>query len=70
LDRRTGPLALLQFVQAALIISGTVLLVGPLRLAAVGWSVLAVELVLAVLVAPAVVRWLAPRRGRQPTPPP
>ncbi|MCW2632194.1 MAG: hypothetical protein JWR88_1156 [Pseudonocardia sp.] len=69
LDRRTGPLALLQFVQAALIISGTVLLTGPLRLAAVGWSALAVELLLAVVVAPSVVRWLAPHRGRQPTPP-
>jgi O-antigen/teichoic acid export membrane protein len=63
LENRTGTLALLQGVQAAMMIGGTVLLSGRIGLAAVGWSVLVAELLPALLVAPGVVRWL--RSARQ-----
>jgi hypothetical protein len=58
LENRTGTLALLQGVQAAMMIGGTVLLAGPLGLAAVGWSVLVAELLPALLLAPVTIRWL------------
>lgn len=60
LENRTGPLAVLQAVQAAVLIGGTVLLTGPLGLAAVGWCALGVELAFAAVLAPRVVRWLRP----------
>ena len=58
LENRTGTLALVQGVQAAMMIGGTALLSGPLGLSAVGWSVLVAELLPALLVAPGMVRWL------------
>ena len=64
LRNRTGPLAVLQFVQAVGLVGGTVLLCGPLGLDAVGWSALGVELALAAAVAPQVVGWLRSDRAR------
>ncbi|HEY0816589.1 MAG TPA: hypothetical protein VGE11_25195 [Pseudonocardia sp.] len=58
LENRTGTLALLQGVQAAMMIGGTVLLAAPLGLEAVGWSVLAAEVLPALVVAPGMIRWL------------
>jgi O-antigen/teichoic acid export membrane protein len=58
LQNRTGRIAVLQSLQAAVLIGGTALLAGPLGLAAVGWSTLAAEGVPALLLAPTVVRWL------------
>lgn len=63
LENRTGTLALLQGIQAAMMIGGTVLLSGSLGLAAVGWSVLVAELLPALLVAPGMVRWLRSANG-------
>lgn len=60
LQNRTGSLAVLQFVHAALLLAGTVALAGPLGLDAVGWSWLVVELLLAAVVGPRVLRWLRP----------
>ncbi|MDN5915254.1 MAG: hypothetical protein L0I76_09145 [Pseudonocardia sp.] len=62
LQNRTGPLAVLQFVHAVLMLGGTIALSGTLGLDAVGWSWLAVELVLAVALGPKVLRWLRPDR--------
>jgi O-antigen/teichoic acid export membrane protein len=61
LDSRTGALAVMQIVQAVAIVGGTAALAGPLGLVAVGWSALVTEVVLAVVVAPTVVRWLRAR---------
>jgi O-antigen/teichoic acid export membrane protein len=58
LDNRTGALAVMQIVQAVAIVGGTAALAGPLGLVAVGWSALVTEVVLAVVVAPQVIRWL------------
>lgn len=69
LENRTAPLALLQFVQAVALIGGTVLLSGPLGLVAVGWTALATEVVLALVVGRRVVRWLRPQPDRAPRPP-
>jgi O-antigen/teichoic acid export membrane protein len=57
LENRTGALALLQGIQAAVMIGGTVVL-APLGLVAVGWSVLIAELLPAFVVAPGMIRWL------------
>ena len=61
LDNRTGMLAVLQVAQAVAIVGGTAVLLGPLGLVAVGWSALVTEVVLAVVVAPQVIRWLRSR---------
>ncbi len=58
LDNRTGTLALLQFTQAALVIGGTAVFAPRAGLVAVGWSVLAAEVVPALAVARPVARWL------------
>ena len=58
LDNRTGALAVMQIVQAVAIVGGTAALLGPLGLVAVGWSALVTEVVLAIVVAPPVIRWL------------
>ena len=58
LDNRTGTLALLQFTQAALVIGGTAVFAPTAGLVAVGWSVLAAEVVPALAVARPVARWL------------
>ena len=58
LDNRTGTLALLQFTQAALVIGGTAVFAPAAGLVAVGWSVLAAEVVPALAVARPVARWL------------
>ena len=51
LDNRTGTLALMQFTQAALVIGGTAVFAPTAGLVAVGWSVLAAEVVPALAVA-------------------
>jgi O-antigen/teichoic acid export membrane protein len=58
LQNRTGRIAVLQSLQASVVIGGTVLLSGPLGLVAVGWSALAAEGIPALLLAPTIVRWL------------
>ena len=58
LDNRTGTLALLQFTQAALVIGGTAVFAPTVGLDAVGWSVVAAEVVPALAVARPVARWL------------
>jgi O-antigen/teichoic acid export membrane protein len=58
LDNRTGTLALLQFTQAALVVGGTAVFAPTAGLVAVGWSVLAAEVVPALAVARPVARWL------------
>jgi O-antigen/teichoic acid export membrane protein len=58
LQNRTGRLALLQFAQAVILVGGTVALVRPLGLVAVGWAGLAAQLVPALALTPAVVRWM------------
>ena len=62
LQNRTGRIAVLQLLQAAVLIGGTALLAGPLGLTAVGWAALAAEGIPALLLGPSVVRWL--RHGR------
>ncbi|HXV94166.1 MAG TPA: hypothetical protein VD813_12760 [Pseudonocardia sp.] len=64
LRERTGRLALVQCAEAVLLVGGTVAFSGTLGLVAVGWSALAGQLVLAVVVAPRVIAWLAPARRR------
>jgi O-antigen/teichoic acid export membrane protein len=59
LDNRTGMLALLQFTQAALVVGGTAVFAPTAGLVAVGWSVVAAEVVLALVVARPVARWLS-----------
>jgi hypothetical protein len=61
MQNRTINLAILQFVQAAALIGGTVLFADSLGLDAVGWSALGIELALALVLAPTVVRWLRPK---------
>ena len=58
LENRTGMLALLQGAQAALVVGGTALFAPTAGLVAVGWSVVAAEVVPALLVARPVARWL------------
>ena len=58
LDNRTGMLALLQFTQAALVVGGTAVFAPTAGLVAVGWSVVAAEVVPALVVARPVARWL------------
>jgi O-antigen/teichoic acid export membrane protein len=58
LENRTGMLALLQGTQAALVVGGAVVFAPTAGLVAVGWSVVAAELVPALLVARPVARWL------------
>jgi len=59
LDNRTGTLALLQFTQAALVVGGTAVFAPTAGLVAVGWSVVAAEVVPALVVARPVARWLS-----------
>ena len=61
LQNRTGRIAVLQSLQAAVLIGGTALMAGPVGLTAVGWAALAAEGIPALLLGPSVVRWL--RRG-------
>jgi O-antigen/teichoic acid export membrane protein len=58
LQNRTGRVAMLQSLQAGVLVGGTVLLSGPLGLAAVGWSAVAAEALPALLLGPTVARWL------------
>jgi O-antigen/teichoic acid export membrane protein len=58
LDNRTGMLALLQFTQAVLVVGGTAVFAPTAGLVAVGWSVVAAEVVPALVVARPVARWL------------
>jgi len=58
LENRTGMLALLQGTQAALVVGGTAVFAPTAGLVAVGWSVVAAEVVPALLVARPVARWL------------
>lgn len=60
LANRTFLIAILQFVQAAILITATVLLAPMIGLVAVGWAALAAEVVPAVAVTAGVVRWLRP----------
>ena len=62
LQNRTGRIAVLQSLQAAVLVGGTALLAGPVGLTAVGWSALAAEGIPALLLGPTVIRWL--RQGR------
>ncbi|MFC4943301.1 lipopolysaccharide biosynthesis protein [Pseudonocardia sp. GCM10023141] len=62
LENRTSALAVLQFVQAAALIGGTIALAGSVGLVAVGWVVLVVEVALALVLGGSVVRWLWPGR--------
>jgi len=61
LQNRTGRIAVLQSLQAAVLIGVTALLAAPVGLTAVGWAALAAEGIPALLLGPSVVRWL--RRG-------
>jgi O-antigen/teichoic acid export membrane protein len=65
LQNRTGRIAVLQAVQAAILLAGTVAMAPILGLTAVGWAALLSQAVPAVVLAPTVARWLFPR----PTPP-
>ena len=65
LQNRTGRIAVLQSLQAVVLVGGTALLAGPVGLTAVGWSALAAEGIPALLLGPSVVRWL--RSGRAAT---
>jgi len=58
LQNRTGRLAVLQLVQAVILIGGTAALVGPLGLVAVGWSALAAQIVPGLALVPALTRWM------------
>lgn len=62
LENRTGRLAVLQSAQAVLLIGATLLLSRPLGLVAVGWAVLAAELIPAAVLGGSVWRWLRPAR--------
>ena len=62
LQNRTGRIAVLQSLQAVVLVGGTALLAGPIGLNAVGWSALAAEGIPALLLGPTVIRWL--RQGR------
>jgi O-antigen/teichoic acid export membrane protein len=71
LENRTFLLAILQFVQAALLIACTVVLAPAIGLTAVGWAALLAEVVPAIAVAAGVVGWLrtdsrSARSARQP----
>jgi O-antigen/teichoic acid export membrane protein len=59
LENRTGTLALLQFSQAVLVVGGTAVFAPTAGLVAVGWSVVAAEVVPALVVARPVARWLS-----------
>jgi O-antigen/teichoic acid export membrane protein len=61
LQNRTGRIAVLQCLQAAVLLSGTAALAGAWGLVAVGWAALAAEAVPALVLAPTVVAWL--RKG-------
>src|SRR5215207_3567353 len=65
LQNRTGRIAVLQSLQAVVLVGGTALLAGPVGLTAVGWSALVAEGLPALLLGPSVVRWL--RSGRAST---
>jgi hypothetical protein len=58
LQNRTGRIAVLQCLQAAVLLGGTAALAGTWGLVAVGWAALAAEAVPALILAPTVVRWL------------
>jgi O-antigen/teichoic acid export membrane protein len=58
LDNRTGMLALMQFTQAAVVVGGTAVFAPTVGLVAVGWSVVAAEVVPALAVVRPVARWL------------
>jgi O-antigen/teichoic acid export membrane protein len=58
LENRTFLLAILQLVQAVILIAATVALAPALGLAAVGWAALAAEVVPGIAVTAGVVRWL------------
>jgi O-antigen/teichoic acid export membrane protein len=58
LENRTFLLAILQFVQAALLIACTVVLAPAIGLTAVGWAALLAEVVPAIAVAAGVIGWL------------
>src|SRR6185369_2078691 len=58
LQNRTGRIAVLQSLQAVVLVGGTALLAGPVGLTGVGWSALAAEVIPALLLGPTVVRWL------------
>ena len=61
LENRTGRLALLQLAEAVILIGATVVLAVPLGLVAVGWAVLASQVLPALVLGPGVVRWLRVR---------
>lgn len=61
LENRTGMLALMQGVQAVILIGATLLFAEEFGLVAVGWAAVAAEVVPAVAVAVPVWRWLRPR---------
>jgi O-antigen/teichoic acid export membrane protein len=61
LQNRTGRIAVLQSLQAVVLIGGTALLAGPVGLTAVGWAALAAEGIPALVLGPSVVRWLRSR---------
>jgi O-antigen/teichoic acid export membrane protein len=58
LQNRTGRIAVLQCLQATVLLGGTAALAGTWGLVAVGWAALAAEAVPALILAPTVVRWL------------
>ena len=60
LQNRTGRIAVLQSLQAAVLVGGTALLAGPVGLTAVGWSAFA-RRIPALLLGPTVIRWLRQR---------
>ncbi len=62
LQNRTGRIAVLQSLQAVVLVGGTALLARPIGLTAVGWSALAAEGIPALVLGPTVIRWL--RQGR------
>src|SRR3954454_23178624 len=62
LQNRTGRIAVLQCLQAAVLLGGFAALAGSWGLVAIGWAALVAEAVPAVLLAPTVLAWL--RSGR------
>jgi O-antigen/teichoic acid export membrane protein len=58
LQNRTGRVAVLQCLQAVVLLGGTAALAGMWGLVAVGWAALAAETVPALILAPTVARWL------------